>query len=120
MSLGLAQLASSKSYNDFGSTANVAHMGSFAGLLTGGATAGAELTQGIGFGGAPPATVGWPFTEVIAAPVTPVRPAYRDSNVAALQKRPYGTMVSGTLEGRYSRVQQGGRSPSKTFWYHSV
>ena len=81
MSLGLAQLASSKSYNDLGSTASVAHMGSFAGLLTGGATAGAEWTQGIGFGGAPPATVGWPFTEVIAAPVTSVRPAYRDSNV---------------------------------------
>lgn len=61
-------------------------MGSFARLLTEGATAGTEMTQGIGFGGAPPATVGWPFTEVIAAPVTPVRPACRDSNAAALRE----------------------------------
>lgn len=104
----------------FDSTANVADMGSSAGLLTGGATAGPELTQGIGFGGAPPATVGWLFTEVIAAPVTPVRPACRDSNVAAVQRRPFGTVVSGTLEGRYSCVEQGGRYSRKTFLYSSV
>ena len=99
----------------FKSTANVAHMGSLAELLTGGATAGAELTQGSEFVGAPPATVGWPFTEVIAAPVTLVRPARRNNNVAALQGRPFNTIVSGTLEGRYFRVQQCGRSSGKSF-----
>ena len=104
----------------FESTANVAHEGSSAEFLTGGATAGAELTQGSEFGGAPPATVGWPFTEVIAAPVTPVRPACKDSNAAALQGRALISKASGTLEGRCFRVQQCGRSSWKTFQYHSV